>query len=443
MCFLSQNSNQISPFNPTASEKQKDPILAKIPSHVTQDDLNEKFRIASLSKIITSHWAVNKLGPEFRFTTNLYILPNRENLGQESQNQKSRPNCRIHVEGSMDPYMGREMLSRIFSQVKPKLLALNCASVSGISYDENFQVLLNALSHQKNHTLSWQNPRTLFNPEKTHSDFSAFLRSRSGLNGDFSGTTLIEKSQFEQIKKRYVGQFKLYSVRSRPLYMMLKDMNMYSFNYAADVLFEKLGGRGEYMNFISKRLHFDRAELELQNGSGYPVVENSTSKYNLVTCAAFVAIIKDLDLGFKSYRGHRTFQLADILATGGPGEDYSTFKKLYAGQLFDRTLVAKTGTAERAVTFGGMLSLPNQNLYFAVLTAPDSFNGGDLNRSRNYIHSLVTALAERQQLKQFKYEYTGTMEAFDEFSTLREESLELKNPPLYPSLARTSQNLSS
>lgn len=408
MCFMGEKSENAQPFNPTKSEIAADSNLTIAPTNVTFTDIQRKFRIASLSKVLTSHWAVTKLGPEYRFTTRVYVSPG-----------KKQGNCNIHLAGDMDPYMGRDMLARIFSQLKSKLDETKCSYMESISYDEFFPVYLDALSHHQQHAMAWEDPATNFNSVKTKNDFLAYIRTKSGYNIDLDKVALLSKSSFDQ----YISTVphKVFSVQSRPLYQMLKDINKYSLNYSANVIFEKLGAIPAYQAFISERLSLSWTDMEVYNGSGYPKVIDGVKKYNLVTCSALVTAIKDLAHTLENYSGSKQFQLADVMATGGPNETYSTFKGLYSGGTFTNTIVAKTGSAEQAITFGGMLSTSEGDLFFAALTSPDNYGGSDLSRSRIYIRSLVQALAERNKLKKFEYIPMGDLMPFDEHSKMMEE----------------------
>jgi len=111
MCFLQNKDNaQPTAFNPTKSEIARSKFLKKYRTDVTDDDVEKKFRIASLSKVLTSHWAIAKLGPEYRFETKVYVTPG-----------VSQTSCNLHFEGDMDPYMGREMLNVVFPQLRAVL----------------------------------------------------------------------------------------------------------------------------------------------------------------------------------------------------------------------------------------------------------------------------------------------------------------------------------
>jgi D-alanyl-D-alanine carboxypeptidase/D-alanyl-D-alanine-endopeptidase (penicillin-binding protein 4) len=408
MCFLQNKDNaEVTPFNPTKSEIAKSKFLKKFKTSVNEEDLETKFRIASLSKVLTSHWAIAKLGPEYRFETKIYVTPG---VGQSS--------CNLHFEGDMDPYMGRDMLGAVFPQIRAVLKERKCTTVDTISYDENFRVLLDVMKHQVDESYGWNNPAPFIRVARTDADFKAYLQHKSQLKYNPKNVGPISKERYHTYLKDV--PYKLYAFKSRPLHMILRDFNKFSFNYPPEVLFQKLGGHEAYSRFISERLGFTENAVEMYNGSGYPVASGDSQVYNLVSCTALVKIIQDLDTTLVNYKGSRPYQLADVMAVGGPEETYSTFKNLYASGTYKNTLVAKTGSANLAITFGGMLSTKEGHLYFAVLTRPDVYGGRDTDNARFYIRDLIQTMTNRNTLVKFPYVQIGNMSATDKSATLVE-----------------------
>lgn len=408
MCFLQNKDNAtVTAFNPTKNEIARSKFLKKFKTNVNEEDLETKFRIASLSKILTSHWAIAKLGPEYRFETKIYVTPG-----------VSAASCNLHFEGDMDPYMGRDMLNTVFPQVRAVLKERKCTVVDTVSYDENFRVLLDVMKHQVDESFGWNNPAPFVRIGRTDADFKAYLIHRSQIKHNQKNVGPISKERYHAYLKDV--PYKLYSFKSRPLHMMLRDFNKYSFNYPPEILFQKLGGHEAYNNFIHERLGFTENAVEMYNGSGYPISTEDSQVYNLVSCTALVKIFQDLDKSLANAKASRPYQLADIMATGGTEETYSTFKNLYASGTFKNTLVAKTGSANLAITFGGMLSTKEGHLYFAVLTRPDVYGGRDTDNARFYIRDLIQTLTNRNTLVKFPYAQLGNMSPTDKSATLVE-----------------------
>ncbi|HEY1078964.1 MAG TPA: hypothetical protein VGE46_02670, partial [Bdellovibrio sp.] len=152
-----------------------------------------------------------------------------------------------------------------------------------------------------------------------------------------------------------------------------------------------------------------------------------------------------------SYKGSRPFQMADIMGIGGSSktlarnpdgsvkkdkkgndvyitEGFTTFKGQYDNDKFTNTLVGKTGSADLAITFGGMLSTTEGNIYFAALTAPKAYEGIYTSPARSYIRDLVAMLAKQYELDPFEYTNLGLMNAIDKEATLVEEIPNLAAP---------------
>jgi D-alanyl-D-alanine carboxypeptidase len=426
MCFLQNKENaEVTAFNPTKSEIAKSKFLKKFKTSVDDEDLETKFRIASLSKVLTTHWAIAKLGPEYRFETKIYVTPG-----------VSQTSCNLHFEGDMDPYMGREMLAVVFPQVRAVLKERKCSSVDTISYDENFRVLLDAMKHHSDESFGWNNPAPFIKVARTDADFKAYLQYKSQIKYNPKNVGPISKERYHTYLKDV--PFKLYSFKSRPLHMIVRDFNKYSFNYPPEILFQKLGGAEAYSTFINDRLGLGTNSVEMYNGSGYPVATQDSQVYNLVNCTALVKIIQDLDKLLVNAKASRPYQLADVMAVGGPEETYSTFKALYASSTYKNVLVAKTGSANLAITFGGMLNTAEGHLYFAVLTRPDVYGGRDTDNARFYIRDLIQTMANRNSLARFPYVQIGTMSPTDSSATLVEvKETKLATPIQPPSLEKT------
>lgn len=412
MCLL--KDSKVEPFNPTEKEisESDSSFIKKVPSTVSANDVNSKFRIASLTKILLTHWAIAELGPLYRFETKVHVSPSEKSKG-----------CDLYFEGSNDPFMGKEMLSTVFTQLRENFKSKGiCKNIDSISYDENFLVPFNevtkrfVIQHRQDGDFRASNPLRFYGPNTTRKALQYFFKTQRILSvkQDGIGPTA---SSFEY--QRYLAgtPHATFSFRSRPLYLMLREVNAFSFNVPPDIIFKKMGGIDAYARFIKKRLGYGPDQVDLVNGSGYPIISDGKT-YNEVSCSAIVRTIQDLDNILRSYKGGRTFQLADVMAVGGTGEEFSTFKSLYGGSQFTNTMVAKTGSAEEAITFGGMLSTTEGDLYFAVLTRPESYVNNVTNSARLYVRDMMTVLADRYTLKKFDYTQQGMMAPIDADSQL-------------------------
>lgn len=417
MCYLKGGENQkVQPFNPTKEEikESSSSFVKKVPTNVTDANLTEKFRVASLSKILVTHWAVAKLGPNYRFQSKVHVTPSAKGA------------CNLYFQGDGDPFLGKEMLDTVFAQLKTIFKQKKvCTSIDKISYDDQFVVPFNdvaktfVIQHRQDGDLRASNPVRFYGPNTTKRALQYFSQRQKHLKVNTKNIGLTSASEYADYMAKVPSTS--YSFRSRPLHMMLREFNAYSFNVPPDILFKRLGGAKAYAEFIKSRLGYDESQVDVANGSGYPIVADG-KQYNEVSCSALVRVIQDLDNILGSYKGGRTFQLADVMAVGGGEEEYSTFKSLYGASQYNNTLVAKTGSADEAITFGGMLSTTEGDLYFAVLTKPNSYTNDITNSARVYIRDLMGILTDRYKLKKFEYNQVGLMIPIDGDSKLVEIS---------------------
>ncbi|KYG66259.1 hypothetical protein AZI86_04155 [Bdellovibrio bacteriovorus] len=413
MCYLQDKKDaQVRPFNPTESEAARSSKWVRNnPTNVSEGDLHEKFRIASLSKVLVSHWAIAKLGPEYRFTTKVHITPTN-----------SDKSCFVHLSGDQDIFFGIEILSSTFQQLRKVMDEQNCERISQLSYDENIVIPFKSgrfiMQHREDSGFRGSDPDLFYGPITTPKALKeALAKTKSGqsLKVEKIGKSLA--SAFAEYKNTV--PMRTFSFKSRPLHMMLREFNIYSSNVPPNILFEKLGGREAYKSFLASRLSMGDMQADVFNGSGYPVNPNTDRKDNMVSCSTFVRVVQDLDTMLTNYKGVRRFQMADVMGVGGTGETYTTFKSLYAAPMFHNTLVAKTGSANNAITFGGMISTAEGDLYFGAFTNPERYQ--ELYQPREYIRDLVTIMAKRYQLKKFDYTQIGLMSPIDDMAKFKEE----------------------
>lgn len=414
MCYLQDKKDgQITPFNPTKSEVAASSGWVKNnPTNVTEDDIHTKFRIASLSKILVTHWAVATLGPEYRFTTRVHITPTN-----------SDKSCYVHISGDQDIFFGREIITNAFKQIKQVMNKQNCERIGQLSYDEKVVIPMKdgnfIMNHRNDSGYRGNNPVMYYGPLTTAKALGVALNSTEGKALNVDKVVKTNVADFAKYKESV--PVRTFAFKSRPLYMMLREFNAYSSNIPPNILFEKLGGKAAYEKFIGTRLSLSDTQMDIYNGSGYPVSPNDENrKDNLISCGSFVRIVQDLEHILQSNKSVRKFQLADVMPVGGSGEVYTTFKSLYSASMFTNTLVAKTGSANEAITFGGMLSTSEGSLYFAAFTGPEQYQ--DLYQPRTYIRDLMTILADRYTLKKFNYTQIGLMSPIDDMAQFKEEA---------------------
>ncbi|MEN0057756.1 MAG: D-alanyl-D-alanine carboxypeptidase [Bdellovibrio sp.] len=377
---------------------------------------NKKYPLASISKVVTSLWAVEELGPEYRYKTKLH-------LKQVSENTYN-----IHIEGSRDPLFGRGSSYFIISELN----RLGIKNIENLSFDENF-------------LLEWQVEEGVRvagdTPYYRTIDDQAEAIHRSLLR-DFG--TPIFKSAYNTLSKRaekkgvrmaknpFVSLKRVDFVpsqtfaktpdmttlvyQSAPLKTILKNMNNQSNNYIADHLYWNLGGTDAFKSFMKKALDVGPDEFEFHLGSGNNanyIYDPAKDIYNKATCETMIKVLFKLDKRLEK----SGLELTDVMAVAGSDTD-STVAGFQGN--FRGATIAKTGSVNRAKTLAGTVSTKTGDIYFTILV---NTNGPrEWGVAQNVIKNKLNFLMiNNGGPRRFQYDEVITL-PFDAKSVLQEET---------------------
>lgn len=339
---------------------------------VIEGDKNKssRFPLASISKIVTSLWAIEKLGPDYRFKTRLHVT------------KATNSSYNVHIEGSRDPFFGQK--SGYFLIAELNRQGINIKDIENLTFDENFLLLwgLEVKPNIGGETVYYKTIEAQAEAVKDQlqkyfatniepSKYSA-LRAVAARNGvkmqesvpsvRIKNIDFVPKAMFKKARDT-----ETYVYKSAPLTATLKKMNNQSNNYIADHLYWNLGGTAEFNNFAQRVLSMTSKDMEFHLGSGNNAAYLSDSPkaiYNEATCEAMIKVIYKLDTLLVSHG----LQLSDVMAVAGA--DPSTVGSFKG--VFERSMIAKTGTVNRAKTLAGTVSTKNGDIYFVVLMNTDS-----------------------------------------------------------------------
>lgn len=369
----SQISTYILPQRPTHSEAilnrdlpyQHDPRISYCEMTENNNSTYSGFRdlqlepLASLSKIITSAWAVEQLGLDHRFTTNIYLNPIDYELGVFD----------VYLSTNADPIVNIEKLLFYLSEMNQS----GVRRIRNLVVDESTHIYLSVLA----------NPHIELNQVPVATE-----ESQKGLNLIFNSknwgertkaarehlTTWAAKNnkvlqipnQFsvDNISVKTAAKIDLqkYAVKktltSAPLFKYLKNMNVYSNNYLADALFAKLGGVAGFKKFQKNTLKLSDKEMQIYTGSG---LEDSTSGSRLDNSGSCFAMLKVLSY-FKNKMIEANLNLGFVLlnptqdtdGTIDQDQKYANSVVLKTGRLFEvaaMNLAGYVSTAKGVVTF--------------------------------------------------------------------------------------------
>nr|BFD62007.1 hypothetical protein BdHM001_06880 [Bdellovibrio sp. HM001] len=327
-------------------------------------DITKKFPLASISKIVTSLWAVEKLGVDYRYKTILHLTPT------------ANGRMDIHIEGSRDPMFGRNMSYFLISELN----RMKITNIEKLTFDENF--LMHWLA-EESPLIGGVTPRyetieqqaavvrkhllEYFATAINKSMYSS-LRTKATKNNVFMlekpsitvrSVEFVPKSQYkkEQLTASVV-------LKSAPLRMLLKRMNNQSNNYIADNLYWNLGGTSAFNSFAQSTLNATSSQIVFHNGSGNN--EGTTAKpiYNEASCETMIKAIYALNKALAA----KGYKLSDVMAVANKDSD-STVDNF--GGVASGAMVAKTGTVNKAKTLAGSISTKDGEFFFAILLHAD------------------------------------------------------------------------
>ncbi|MFP5518890.1 MAG: D-alanyl-D-alanine carboxypeptidase [Bdellovibrionia bacterium] len=376
----------------------------------------KEFELASVSKMVTTFWAINKLGPNYRYQNKIHVTP----LAGDTYD--------VHLEGDKDPYMGQEFIYFLVSELNK----LGVTKIERLSFDENFDIFWSVRESKSQAARS-------FDPSiaQVATTLESVLMRNKFFPTQYQETRRLAKSKFNlemlpsanvQIRKvepltkeRFLNsktnETKTFVMNSAPLHRYLKEMNLYSNNYVADLIFARLGGVDEFHKFIKSRLELDLSDIKFVNGSGDSEYAEHGKLYNKGSCSSLMKIL----FAMREDLAKHGLDLPDVMAVSGA--ENSTLGGRYAG--LPNTVVAKTGSVNPAITLSGMIATEKGNLIFAVLMKTDG--PADWTAARNKIRGEVNSIiAKNGGAAQVKYT-PKTFLPFDSKSGLQLEVMTSKN----------------
>ncbi len=386
--------------------------------------LDKRLPIASVSKLVTSYWALKALGPQFQYSTGIYVQP----LGSGQFD--------LHLRGSRDPYFGQEKLHYLISELNKRGLT----QIRNMTFDENFLYLQHldiendpladtAFERLANRWVwfNWyMHPTTI---QRT------LLELNKGLLKDYEKTaTKAQKNKIQFFKNpklsvknlNYIPSheftpqsgFLNFSVKSTQLIHLLKEMNRNSNNFAAVEIFNKAGGKDRFSQFIKKDLNLGSESILFIEGSGNRVSERS--QYNEASCRALLKVFKALDetlAGLKLNLHH----VISVIGEEGLVDQGTNV----SGDFTSRKGVAKTGTVDVSISLGGVLNSKPEKIYFMINVKPKHPNAR--RPARNLVGAEIQKIAKKysNSISEFFYRDTDFI-SYDSSVEKASISLQLK-----------------
>lgn len=349
-------------------------------SSIKGENISKRLPIASVSKVMTAWWGLTAKGEDYRFQTRIHATPAGEGLYD------------LHLEGSRDPYFGKESLHFMISELNRHQIT----KINRLTFDPNFKFYWNVTSNDVavgHYTTASPKPTTV----------KAQLMAAGGLlkgyqqtreSAKAKGVTLVANPSFQvkTIEPIELGEFqrqietRTLFMKSSPILALAKEMNRNSNNHAANQIFEHLGGASAFHSFAQERLNLERTAIRFVNGSGDRADLESGATYNEATCEATLKILKDLRSTLKKSNK----DLQHVMAVAG-GDTNSTTHKLYNNDMTDEALIGKTGTVNPSITLAGIVH-SNSGDYYFMYNVGTKGTSADWRTARALIREKVTGL---------------------------------------------------
>lgn len=364
--------------------------------NISGENINQSFVIASLSKIFTSQWALEKMGPSFQYETVIHLQKN------------SDESFDIHIQGDGDPTWGREMLHYFVSELDK----LGVRKIRLLTFDENF-------------FLSWRAKAKVIENIKYYYDFTDLAGAetyiptpediRQSLLRHFLPRTSeyalsFEKAKLSGIEMTEIFQIaapkkiaflesnkfsssgaKTISILSLPLYQIIKLMNITSNNYLADRIYLQLGGESQFRDYLTQSpLSPHEDVVHLKNGSGFPIKMGENKFYNQASCSSILTSLSTMTKTLEPYQ----LGLESVFPVAT--SDKSTLDKY---QLPADVMVAKTGTVSPTIALAGMVLTIDGPLFFSQLIKTESSKDWPAARTliKDYLLNVIKTSASPLQ----------------------------------------------
>lgn len=362
-------------------------------------NVDMRVRLASVSKLLTSLWAVDKLGVDYKYDMKLFIKGNN-----------------LHIQGAYDPFLGNEKMFYLLSQLNE----LGYKKFDTITFDKNLVLFPDAqyLIDEYPTINANTNTRYLKNyfntrnwSEDTKSEYSNFYNlAKSG--------RFVKNVEFEvaNIKYSEVNPFaddadaKVLTLSSPALYKYLKEMNVKSNNYVAETIFRQLGGTASFEQFLADKFSLTSDKIHFYTGSGLPFYVDGSRKDNYASCSLMLDLITELKHAIEN----QNKEMEDVIAV--PGSDAGTFRNRIFPADYKNSFVAKTGTLMHTSTLAGAMNTKNGISFFGIFNQSSDISGSKIVQN-NMVKSIMTEMGGP---KAFNYEveafhtYGGdALKAFD------------------------------
>jgi serine-type D-Ala-D-Ala carboxypeptidase/endopeptidase (penicillin-binding protein 4) len=344
----------------------------------------KKYPLASVSKVFVTAWALDKLGPDYKFESLWYFKKVSEGIYD------------VYFKANYDPSLNIEKMLYAMSLLRSQ----GVQKIRQLTIDETTRVYLSVLNDPHveleevpvNMNKSIENLQIIFNSKNWGAQTEAAKNSLSQFaqaNGrviNVPNTFSVDQVIYTESKKINVNNYSaVIKMKSALLLKYLKDINVNSNNYMTDMLYKIMGGQVEFKKFQLSRLGLSSDDLQFYTGSGLPVISMGIRTDNLGSC---ISVLKTLKF-IKVLSQQLNFDMGHVLLTAG--SDDGTYESVIP-MSFNRSMVMKTGRLYDVPTLNvaGTTSLSNGTLFFAYFT--HDFDNGDESLYQNKRDQIINSI---------------------------------------------------
>lgn len=350
------------------------------------------FTPASNQKLLTTWAALKELGPDYNYETGFYVEAGSELDGAEIDSD-------LLVKGQGSPsFRPSELADRLSSEFGSSEKRFQGDLVIDVSEFDNTYFASGWMVEDENNYIGGLSvpllSRILPSPEKDEYVEAIGQIIRSSLTS--SGIKIEGRIKAGEVED---GWRKILAMKSSPLSSLLENMNRYSNNFTADMVFKSLAtSEGQASFELAAELaqnHLEDAGVEerlrIVDGSGL-------SRYNMVRPAQ---IVKLLSYGFEHPRLEKenSYEFGELKEFYKDGSNVftSTIARWGTGTMSSREgeldVRAKTGTLRDTSTLSGYLvTEKNSLLAFSIMIN----RAMDVGSSRSFQTELLKFLRDRQ-----------------------------------------------
>jgi D-alanyl-D-alanine carboxypeptidase len=300
-------------------------------------NIDMRIKPASVTKLYTTLWSLDVLGFDHRFQTKFKIINNY-----------------LYIVGGADPYFVTENL--LFAMSVLSAEGFNTFKNVYFSHDfymnwTNKEITIHTFLEKILNTKKWDDQIL-----ETYKAAKDYLRNTHAIHqldiSNFSANK-ISRSNINPFDEDFS-----FIVKSSPLWMHLKQVNMYSNNFYTDQIYTFLGGATEFSDYIYKKLSATEDEIFFYTGSGLGD--------NYTTCRTTLEMLKALDEILEANNTH----YSKVIAV--PGLDNGTLANRFTNPKYAGKLAAKTGTLNDTSSLAGYI-FTSTSTKFAIFNHTAAF----------------------------------------------------------------------